>query len=419
MVGWLLVGLAVAAVLGGYVAFASFLVDQIVWLTALAGLLYLAFAACDTFLGGTLRDNSRISTLLQTNLGLRRKSLQQLGVLLSGVGRLVLAIVATLLALAPWGIESGDFASTFRAAFFGFKVGDVTISLSTIIAALALFFGVIAFSRLIQRWLTGTFLPTTDLDAGLRNSVGTATGYLGFFAAAAAAFSYLGLSLEKIAIVAGALSVGIGFGLQSIVNNFVSGLILLWERPIRVGDLVVVGDGEGYVRRISVRATEIETFDRATIVVPNSNLISGVVKNRVRNDATGRVVLPVNVLRNQDPARAAELLLACANDHPDVLKEPPSRVIFKKIGDTWLEFDLVCYVDDVTKQLRVQSDLNFALFGTLVREGILPPLGPGAMNVGGLEPVQAALKQIAEAIGAASPNAAPGSAVPPPVRASP
>ncbi|WP_375461294.1 DUF3772 domain-containing protein [uncultured Enterovirga sp.] len=399
MLGWLLAGLVTAAVLGGYVAFASFLVDQIVWTASLAGLLCLALLACDRFIGGTLRDGSRVSTMLQANLGLRRKSLQQLGVLASGIARVVFIIIAAMLALAPWGVESGDLTANLRAAFFGFKVGDVTVSLSTTIAALLLFFGVIAVGRVVQRWLTGTFLPTTELDAGLRNSVATAAGYVGFFVAAAAAFGYLGLSLEKMAIVAGALSVGIGFGLQSIVNNFVSGLILLWERPIRVGDLVVVGDGEGYVRRISVRATEIETFDRSTIVVPNSNLISGVVKNRVRNDSTGRVVLPVNVLRNQDPARAAELLIACAHAHPDVLTEPPARVIFKKIGDTWLEFDLVCIVDDVAKQLRVQSDLNFAVFQTLVQEGILPPLGPGAMNVGGLEPVQAALQSIADAIG--------------------
>ena len=124
----------------------------------------------------------------------------------------------------------------------------------------------------------------------VRNSIITVAGYVGVIISGAVAFSYLGLSLDKLAIVAGALSVGIGFGLQSIVNNFVSGLILLWERPIRVGDLMVVGDNEGYVRRINVRATEIETFDRSTVIVPNSNLISGVVKNRVRSDRIVRVI---------------------------------------------------------------------------------------------------------------------------------
>ena len=252
-----------------------------------------------------------------------------------------------MLALAPWGIESADLLSSLRAAFFGFKVGDVTISLSAIAIAGLIFALGFTVTRVVQRWLDTTFLPATDLDAGLRNSIRTAAGYFGIIVSGAVAFSYLGLSLDKLAIVAGALSVGIGFGLQSIVNNFVSGLILLWERPIRVGDLVVVGDGEGYVRRINVRATEIETFDRSTVIVPNSNLISGVVKNRVRSDRTGRVIAPVSVPRTADPVRAAEIIAECARAHAEVLKEPPPRVLFKKIGDAWLEFDLVCFVADV------------------------------------------------------------------------
>ena len=144
------------------------------------------------------------------------------------------------------------------------------------------------------------------------------------------AFSYLGLSLDRPTIVAGALSVGIGFGLQSIVNNFVSGLILLWERPIRVGDLVVVGDGEGYVRRINVRATEIETFDRSTVIVPNSNLISGVVRNRVRNDRIGRVLVSVPVPRASDPDQVAEIMRTAALAHREVMSEPAPRVLLQE-----------------------------------------------------------------------------------------
>jgi small-conductance mechanosensitive channel len=363
-------------------------------------LLYLGTALADEFLGETLRGQSRVSTTLQANLGLRRRSVEQLGILSAGITRVVLFLVAALLALAPWGVESGDIAANLRAAFFGFQVGDVTISLSTILFALLLFGGAIGVTRILQRWLANTFLPTTELDAGLRNSLQTAAGYLGFFAAAALALSYLGLGLDKIAIVAGALSVGIGFGLQSIVNNFVSGLILLWERPIRVGDLVVIGDGEGYVRRISVRATEIETFDRASVIIPNSNLISGVVRNKVRGDRTGRVIISVGIGREKDPARVAELLVEQANRHPDLLHEPPPRVLFKTIGSSSLDLDLVCFVDDVAKQARVQSDLNFAVFKTLIDEGIIPLPGPAVTNIAGLEQVQAALQHIADAIAA-------------------
>jgi len=398
VLGWSAVAAVIASVLLGYVAFATFLVDQLVWIGLILATLLVAVSFGDEFTTGALGGETRIATILQANTGLRRRSLQQIALLTNGIGRIVLIIAAIMLALAPWGVDSADLLSSVRAAFFGFRVGEVTISLATVALALLIFAIGFAVTRIVQGWLDTTFLPATDLDAGLRNSIRTAFGYLGFFVAAALAFSYLGLSLDRIAIVAGALSVGIGFGLQSIVNNFVSGLILLWERPIRVGDLVVVGDGEGHVRRISVRSTEIETFDRSTLIVPNSNLISGVVKNRVRTDRTGRVTISVNVLRNQDPVRAAELLARCADVHPDVLKDPPPRVVFKKIGDTWLEFELVAYVSDVNLQQSVQSDLNFALFSCLNEAKIMPPLGPGVTAVQGLEPVREALDHIADAI---------------------
>jgi small-conductance mechanosensitive channel len=125
-----------------------------------------------------------------------------------------------------------------------------------------------------------------------------------------------------------------------------------------------------------------------------------VVRNRVRGDRTGRVILPIAVLRSQDPVRAAELLTACAAAHPDVLRDPPPRVNFKKIGDTWLEFDLVCFVIDVDFQMRVQTELNFAVFKELTEGGFIPPLGPPSMTVQGLTSVEAALEHIASAIGA-------------------
>ena len=399
ILGWAVIGVILAGAGAGYVAFASFLTDQVAWIASLAFVLYLGSLLVDEFVAGTLRGQTGIATTLQANLGLRRRSLEQLGVVCAGAGRVLLVILAAMLALAPWGVESGDIASNLRAAFFGFQVGEVTISLSTTIGALLLFGLVIAATRILQSWLSNTFLPTTELDSGLRNSILTAAGYLGFFAAAAIGFAHLGVGLDKIAIVAGALSVGIGFGLQSIVNNFVSGLILLWERPIRVGDLVVIGDGEGYVRRISVRATEIETFDRASVIVPNSNLISGVVKNRVRGDKLGRVSVTVNVPRDKDPVRAAAILVEHAARHPDVLGEPPPRAFFKTIGDANLEFELVCIIDDVSSRLRVQSELNFSVFGALAAEGIIPMPGPPApVNLAGLEPVRGALEQIAESI---------------------
>ena len=371
--GWFLVALVVGSAIGGYVALASFVIDQAVWISIVVALLVLCIALADEFIGGSLRGQTRLATALQANTGLRRRSLEQIGVLGSGVARLALIIVGILLVLAPWGIESTDVTGSLRAVFFGFNVGDVTISLSSILLAALLFAAGFAVTRIIQRWLNNTFLPATDLDAGLRNSISTAAGYVGIITAGVIAFTYLGLSLERVTIVAGALSVGIGFGLQSIVNNFISGLILLWERPIRVGDLVVVGDGEGYVRRINVRSTEIQAFDRSTLIVPNSNLISGIVRNRVRNDRVGRVLVSVPVPRASDPDQVAEIMRKAALAHREVMSEPAPRVLFKKVTENTIDFDLISFVDDIDAAGRVSSDIYFEIFRGLRKAGIGVP----------------------------------------------
>ncbi|WP_262273436.1 DUF3772 domain-containing protein [Microvirga yunnanensis] len=372
-VGWFVVALIVGSVVGGYVALASFVVDQAVGISIVIALLILGIAFADEFIGGSLRGQTRLATALQANTGLRRRSLEQIGILASGIMRLALIVIAVLLVLLPWGIESADVTGSLRALFFGFNVGDVTISLSSILIAAVLFAAGFAVTRVIQRWLNNTFLPATELDAGLRNSISTAAGYVGIIIAGMIAFTYLGLSLERVTIVAGALSVGIGFGLQSIVNNFISGLILLWERPIRVGDLVVVGDGEGYVRRINVRSTEIQAFDRSTIIVPNSNLISGIVRNRVRNDRVGRVLVSIPVPRASDPDQVAEIMRKAALAHREVMSEPAPRVLFKKVTENTIDFDLICFVDDIDAAGRVSSDIYFEIFRGLRKAGVGVP----------------------------------------------
>ncbi|MCJ2017020.1 DUF3772 domain-containing protein [Methylobacterium sp. E-065] len=410
LLGWAAVAVIGLGALVGYVAFATFLIDQFIWAACILVLLYLLVQSVDIFIGRALSDETRLATTLQANTGLRKRSLNQISVLATGGARVVLFLVAALLVLAPWGLDSTDIVSSVRQAFFGFKVGDVTISLSSIALGIGILAVGVFITKGVQRWLENTYLPATDLDAGLRNSITTVAGYCGFLLALALAFSYLGLSLEKLTLVAGALSVGIGFGLQSIVNNFVSGLLLLWERPIRVGDQVVIGDSEGIVKRISVRSTEIQTFDRSAVIVPNSNLISGVVKNRVRGDRSGRVSITVSVLRNQDPVRAAEMITGCAIAHADVLKEPAPRVVFKKIGDPFLEFELLVWITDVSLGQKVLTDLNFSVFASLCEAGFIPPLGPGSsiVTVQGLDSMQTAMGEIASRFGLAAPAAEAG-----------
>jgi potassium-dependent mechanosensitive channel len=158
--------------------------------------------------------------------------------------------------------------------------------------------------------------------------------------------------------------------LQSIVGNFVSGLILLWERVIRVGDWVVIGDEQGYVRRINVRSTEIETFDRATMVVPNSNLVTGVVKNWLRGDRVGRIKVALSPHAGVDPEQMRDIMLAAARAQEGVLRIPAPQVMFLGMETAGFKFELWCYVEDVEKSARVRSDLHFDLHRRLADAGI-------------------------------------------------
>ena len=379
---WAAIAAILLSVLIGYVAFASFLVNQLVWVSLVGTTLYMGIALANEGLTAAFKPNAFIGRGFIKSLGVRRESLQQFAIIASGAATLSLCVFAGLLLLAPWGIESADMLGGLRAAFFGFQVANLTISLSAIIVAGVLFVAGLLATRWIQRWFDTRLLPATQLDVGLRNSIRTSVGYVGVVAATALALAHLGLDFQKLAIVAGALSVGIGFGLQSIVNNFVSGLIILWERAIRVGDLVVIGDDQGHVKRINVRSTEIETSDRVTMIVPNSNLVSGVVKNWVRSDRIGRIKIPVPLSISADPDVVRDLLVACARENSAVIRLPAPQALFTAIEGAALKFELVCFVDDIEAAARVKSDLHFEIFRRLKDSGLEPtPAAPSPPTV--------------------------------------
>ncbi|MCZ8185151.1 MAG: DUF3772 domain-containing protein [Beijerinckiaceae bacterium] len=362
--GWsVATAVGVAAILG-YVALAGFLVEQVIWLLILALIATLLLVFIDEMVGSGLSSRGKLGRRVREATGLAAGSLDQMSVLGTGLARLVLYISLAMLALAPWGVDSSTLFGNLRAAFFGFQVGGVTISLSTIALALMLFLIGILTTKAIQNWLDTHYLPHTGLDIGLRNSIRTIFGYIGFIIAASLALGQAGFSLDKITIVAGALSLGIGFGLQSIVGNFVSGLILLWERPIRVGDWIVVGDEQGTVKRINVRATEIQTFDRASLIIPNSEFISGRVKNWMHADRTGRIIIPINVDYQSDPDEVQHLLRDAALAHREVMSEPAPVVIFKNLGESGLDFELRCFCD-VDSMATTRSELLFDIFRRL------------------------------------------------------
>ncbi|MGH6812198.1 MAG: DUF3772 domain-containing protein [Methylocella sp.] len=365
----------------GYVAFGSFLADQLFWAGAVACVLFMSIVLADEAIGAGFTPTTRLGRRLVTSIGFNHNSLELVGVLFSGVIRLALFVIAGILVLAPWGLQSSDVPIDIGAAFFGFKVGEVTISPFSIIIAIGIFTLAVAAFHAVLQWMESKLLPRMNFDLGLRNSIRTSLAYVGFLIAAGLALGYLGLNFEKLAIIAGALSVGIGFGLQSIVNNFVSGLILLWERAVRVGDWIMVGGDQGFVRRINVRATEIETFDRAQVIIPNSSLVTGVVTNLMRNDRSGRIVIPLAVAASADPDKVREVLWSVAKAHQLVLTMPTPQVLFTGMSASTLNFELRAYVGDVETMFRIKSDLHFAIFKRFKEEKFFDTPEAGATKI--------------------------------------
>lgn len=283
---------------------------------------------------------------------------------------IILFFAALPLVAAIFGADWVEIKDWAIKAFLGVKIGNVSISVANISIAAVSFLTLLFITRSIQNVLSTKILPKTKMDPSIRQSVTQVLGYVGLIVALLVSISAIGFDLTNLALIAGALSVGIGFGLQSIVSNFVSGLILLFERPIKVGDWIITNSGEGIVKKISVRATEIETFDRTSIIVPNAELISSSVINWTHKDKIGRVIITIGVSYDSDPHMVKQLLLNCAEANPMVLNTPEPNVLFKDFGDNALIFDLRFFIRNIGDVYKVATQMRLDIWDSFKKSDI-------------------------------------------------
>jgi len=384
------------ASLAGYVALGRFVSGQVIVTGSVVVLVILLHLAIRALIETDSNEQRALGRVMNQRLGLDDTQSRTVTKIAAFALDGVLALVALPFILVTWGFALPDTLAWLKSLIFGFEIGHVRISLVQIAAAIALFATLLFVTRLVQRWTSGTFLATARVDPGLANSIHKAIGYAGFALAMLVALSYAGLDITNIAIVAGALSVGIGFGLQSIINNFVSGLILLFERPLKVGDLIVVNGQTGRVRNISVRSTEIETGDRATLIVPNSELITNSFLNWTHRNALSSISIPVKTSYAADPDHVRDILDKVAADCPLILQQPKPGASFDAFGPNGFEFSLSASVSDFGKRGTATSDLRHRIVRAFREEGIEMPYAQHDVHLRDLDFVKTLLQRVQE-----------------------
>lgn len=357
----------------GYVVWATQMALWLVWGGAVLLTWYLLARLIDDACRAFFSQKNRLARSAHARFGVKDNTLLQFGVLLSAALRLALLLMAGALLLVPFGTGFTSFIDLFALIGHGVTIGEIEISPAAILRALIVLFVVLAVFNLGRRWLIDSYLPTTSLDAGAVNSIGVITGYLGVMAAVLWSLAAFGVQVQQLAFLVSALSVGIGFGLQAITQNFISGLILLAERPVRIGDRVQVGDQAGRIGRISVRATQIIADDGSRLVVPNSELITKTVQTVASADADAPAIVrgEITVAPDADLDAVRDRLVAAAGGHDAVRASPPPAAYISAITPEGVVFAWTAAVAPSDDLERVRGEIWLAALGDLRALGLL------------------------------------------------
>ncbi len=352
----------------GYVALAGLIAAQLAWTGLVAAAFYVLFKFADDLFMALVSSRSDFGQRLHKSFDFAPATLDQAAVVLSALSRVALFFYMVVALVAPLGTGPGEVVERSGGQLStGLQVGEFQLVPAAIFSALVVLVVGFVVLRVFKGWLQERYLPTTTMEPGMQSSIQTLLGYAGGTLVVAAALSALGIGVNRIAWIASALSVGIGFGLQAVVQNFVSGLILLVERPVKVGDWVVLGTTEGDIKRINVRATEVQLGDRSTVIVPNSEFITKTVRNMTLTSAEGRVLIRLPMPLSTDAPRVRDLMLEACAAHPGVLAAPAPSLTLEGIENGMLIFQAIAYVPSPRLAGGVRSDLLFTILEELAK----------------------------------------------------
>lgn len=374
----LLAGVVICGVaVFGYPFLSAFILNRLIMTFILVGFLFILRKAFEEIMHRLL-----LLRFWAKTFRLKRKLLSKLNFWLSLVVDPLFALFAIYAVLALWGVSTDLLNQSIIKLFTGFTIGGVRISLLSIIFGIFIFFISVSIVKALKHRLASNVLNKMEIDDGIKASLEAGFGSVGFVISALLAIAIMGGDLSNLALIAGALSVGIGLGLQNIVNNFVSGIILLFERPIKVGDWVIINGEEGRVKQINIRATEVETFKKSSLIIPNASLLSTTVTNLTHSNNAARLAINVGVAYGSDTKKVADILLECAEKHKRVLKKPEPYVVFKDFGESSLDFELRCYTTDIWSGWSIPSDLRYEIDRRFREEGIDIPFPQRSLHIG-------------------------------------
>lgn len=300
-------------------------------------------------------------------------------------------ILLLTIVLVDWRLLPTSSSAYSYLSALGISIGESRISIGLILASLFLLYTAYCISRIIQSILLQSVLPRRNVDKGVQLSITRLLHYSIMLVGFLMALKALGFSLTNLTILGGALGVGIGFGLQAIINNFASGLILLFERPIKVGDTIQIGEELAEVKELGLRATIVQTFDNAEIVLPNSDLITNKVTNWTLKERRVRVKIPVGVAYGSDVEKVLKILMRCAEERPEVLSTPKANALFLAFGASSLDFELRVFIPEFTDRRMIQSELNIDINREFSDAGIEIPFPQSDLHLRSIDSEAAGL----------------------------